>query len=522
MKDFKTKVLEYYNLTENDYSELVKETTLDDLPNPFKCENIGQCADFIKEKFNSGVKTLIYGDYDCDGIVATSIIYLTLKNDNFTPGFYIPFRETDGYGLTINNIDKFYDLGYRLLILVDNGITLNEEIDYANSNGMEIVVIDHHIKGETLPDAKFILHPIYSNYTDINISAGCLSFIFSWAYLGRIDEYLLSIASISAISDLMELKGFNRTIVKLGLKAINNNRYFNILKLIHDSGEKTITEDDLSLVLVPKINSIGRIVEDNKLFNIVRYLTNYSDTDFIIRTLEWIESVNNYRKVLVSELGSRIDYIDDSKCSICVLEDNVKEGLIGILASRLMNDYNKPCVVLVRQKLNPYIYKGSVRSKSGFDVDQMLVELSDLLETYGGHKNAGGLSLKEQNYDAFKERFEEFAKGHRFVDDRKYIEITTDDISYQNYKFLRTLAPFGHGFKKPLFKLTNYCTDLLNYSKDQKHIITKLGLNSSLVYFNYDRDLLNSRYVDFFGTLEINEFRGYYSIQFAVNEFTKK
>ena len=176
MKDFKSKILDYYSLTDKEYDDLAKELSINDLPDFLGYDNIEVCANYLREKVRSKAKILIYGDYDCDGIMSTSIIYLTLKTNDFTPGFYIPYRETDGYGLTKNNIDRFYNLGYRVLVLVDNGITLVDEVEYANSLGMEVVIMDHHTREDVLPNAKFILHPIISNFSKINMSAGSLAF----------------------------------------------------------------------------------------------------------------------------------------------------------------------------------------------------------------------------------------------------------------------------------------------------------------------------------------------------------
>ena len=269
MKDFKEKLLEHFKLTEEDYEKLTKEVSLDDLHNFLEYKNINECATYVHKLIEKKEKILIYGDYDCDGIMSTSIMYLALKTNDYTPGFYIPFRETDGYGLTKDNVDKFFKLGYRILILVDNGIKLNDEIEYANSLGMEVIVLDHHINDDKLPDAKFILHPIISGFSNINMSAGTVCFFFSIAYLGFVDEYLLSLAAISTISDLMPLHDKNRTLVRLGLKAINKNKYLNLFLLVNQK-QKAMNEKDISMSIAPKVNAIGRLINDNKLFDIVR------------------------------------------------------------------------------------------------------------------------------------------------------------------------------------------------------------------------------------------------------------
>lgn len=326
--------------------------------------------------------------------MSTSIMYLTLKTNDFTPGFYIPFRETDGYGLTKNNIDKFYSLGYKVLILVDNGIKLNDEIDYANSLGMEVIVLDHHINDDKLPNAKYILHPTISGFSDINMSAGTVCFFFSVAYLGLVDEYLLSLGAISTISDLMPLHDKNRTLVSLGLNSINKNKYTNISLLINKK-EGNINEKDISMLVAPKVNAIGRLVSDKTLFDIVRYFINFNNDKYIIEKAKWIEFINSERKQMVSNYIKE-NNIDNSKNSIVIVEDHMKEGLTGLLANKFMQEYKKPAVILVEESIHPGIYKGSLRSKNGFSINIILEDLKDILLTYGGHENAGGLSLKKK------------------------------------------------------------------------------------------------------------------------------
>lgn len=520
MKNFKEKILEYYKLTEKDYDELSKEINLDDLPDYLGYKNIKECADYLHKLVLNKTKILIYGDYDCDGIMSTSITYLTLKNDNFTPGFYIPFRETDGYGLTKENIDKFNNLGYKVLILVDNGIKLNDEVDYAKSLGIEVIIFDHHINDEDLPKAKFILHPTISGFSDINMSAGTVCFFFSIAYLGLIDEYLLSLASISTISDLMPLHEKNRIITILGLNIINKNKYLNICSLINKK-EGLINEKDISMLVAPKINAIGRLISDNSLFDIVRYFINFNDEDYINKKVKWIASINTLRKEMVSDIISK-NIIDNSRNSIVVIEENVKEGLTGLLANKFMQEYKKPSVVLVEEIKNPNIYKGSLRSKNGFSINIILEDLKDILNTYGGHENAGGLSIEKSHLEEFKTRFEMAATKHPFLEkDDNYIEINLGEISKENYDILNKISPFGYDFEAPKFIIKGIRTNFLQKSKSGEHIYTKLNPNATIVYFNFDKKLFEEEFINLIGEFDINYFKGQATIQFKVLSFSK-
>ena len=521
MKDFKEKLLEHFKLTEEDFKRLTKEVSLDDLPNFLEYKNINECATYVHKLIEKKEKILIYGDYDCDGIMSTSIMYLTLKTNDYTPGFYIPFRETDGYGLTKDNVDKFFKLGYRILILVDNGIKLNDEIEYANSLGMEVIVLDHHINDDKLPNAKFILHPIISGFSNINMSAGTVCFFFSIAYLGFVDEYLLSLATISTISDLMPLHDKNRMLVRLGLKAINKNKYLNLFLLVNQK-QKAMNEKDISMSIAPKVNAIGRLISDNKLFDIVRYFINIDNKEYIYNKAAWIESVNNLRKEMVFDLIKEKE-IDTSKNSIVIIENNIKEGLIGLLANKFMQDYKKPTVVFVEESNNPNVYKGSMRSKNGFSVNIILEDLKDILLTYGGHENAGGLTLKKDNLEKFEEKFEKAASLHHFIEQKEdsYIEINLSEINIENYEILNKLSPFGFDFETPKFIVKGLKTNFLQLSNNNEHIFTKITPNSSIVYFNYDKTLFDNEFINLIGEFNISYYKGLASVQFKVLSFSK-
>lgn len=521
MNEFIKKICNYYHINQEEYDVLAKALTLEDLPSFLDYKDIKQCANYIHDAINNNVKTLIYGDYDCDGVMGISILYLALKTSEWKPGYYIPFRETDGYGLTKDNIDKFYGLGYRLIILVDNGISLIEEVEYANSLGIEIIIMDHHSMLNEVPKAKYILHPSFSNFSKVNMCGGSVAFFFSIAYLGYVDEYLLTLAMISTISDMMELIEKNRIIAKLGLQILNKNKYNNILLLI-DNGSLEITENDISMSLVPRVNAIGRIINNNSLFNIVKYFIEPDNESFIKETAEWIKGVNKLRKDIVSDFSNKELNIDIKKSSIVVVSDELKEGISGLVASKLMNEYEKPTAVLTCRIDDKNEYKGSLRSKYGFDIRIILDDLKDILVSFGGHENAGGLTIKKENIEEFKKRFEIASEKHKFEDDKKeLIEINFPEITKENYDSIRKIAPFGQGFSKPEFVIRNIYTNFLSLSRDGKHIITKINPQSSLVYFNYDKTIFDYKTVDLIGSFEINCFKNVCTIQFRINKFTK-
>lgn len=515
MKTFLNKLLEYYGITEADFDLLINED--DNLPSFLNFNKIDEASLYLKDKIKNNAKILIYGDYDCDGIMATSIMYLTLEKLGIKPGFYIPFREKDGYGLTIENIDRFHQLNYDLIILVDNGITLTNEIDYLNKLGMEALIIDHHTPKDILPNAKYIIHPSVSNFGDINMSAGAVSFYFSEALLGYTDPYLLSLASISILSDAMPMIDYNKKLVKKGLVYINEYKFPNLCLLLEKN--ENINEIDLSMNLVPKINAIGRLINDNNLFNIVKYFIT-KDLVKIKALTFWINSVNEKRKELVKEISINLDVTNDDPMIIEVMDIN--EGLTGLIANKILNEQNKAALILIEELDNKDILKGSIRTKDGFDVINAFNNIKDLLLSYGGHKNAGGIRFKKKKLEIVKQKLFEYAIEHPFIEtDKKIINIGPNEVTNENYKLLRVFAPFGQDNPVPTFELSNFYTKELVFSRDRKHIITPLGINSSLIYFNFDNNLLNYNFVNFIGTFEDNLFKNIHKAQFKVISYYK-
>lgn len=518
MKSFLEKILSYYSLNQADYEFLIKENSYDDLPNFNIFKNIKETVSFLNDAVAKNKKILIYGDYDCDGIMSTSILFKMFEKKGYKVGYYIPFREVDGYGLNMKNIDLFHRLGYEIIICADNGITLVDEINYAKTKNIECVVLDHHNPREVLPNTPYIIHPFLSNL-DVNTSAGGVCYYFSKAFLGYDDPYLLSLAGISLISDLMNLTGSNRILLKLALKEINKFKFPNIFTLL-ENYKNEIDEDDIGMQITPKINAVGRIIDDNSLFNVVRLFTT-ENYDKIVIYSSRIKNVNEKRKNMVHEILENTSNLNlNNNVIIEVLE--MKEGLTGLIANRFLEKYNKPSFILVKSNEYDNILKGSVRSKENFNVIEALKNCNDILLNYGGHDCAGGFSLDQSNLITFTKKINNFPFNKKNTEEtRDFIDINVSDVNKENYKILHSLTPFGQGFTKPLFRINGFRVNSLTYSKDKKHIITKLSLNSSLIYFNYDEMIKTCNFVQFFGYLDVNNFRNNIYTQFRVISYTK-
>lgn len=516
MKNLFLRLLNYYSLDIEQYKALQCDSEKY-LPNFLVFSNIEEIVLYFKCAIKNNRKILIYGDYDTDGVMSLAIMTNLFNKVNYNPGFYMPNREDDGYGLTKENIDKFFKLGYEIILCVDNGISLVDEVNYANSLGIEIIIFDHHTIIDKLPNAKFILHPSLSSIGEYNISAGTVSFYFSWAFLGYIDKYLLTLASISTISDMMILKDYNRLIVKLGLKYLNKEKFNPIYNLI-DKKYETISEDNFALEIAPKINSIGRLVNDNIRFNIVKYFLDEKAISY--KRLSWINEVNTKRKELISEYSLNL-LIDDNQSAIITIINDL-EGLAGLVANSLLNKYDKPVVVFSTTK-QENILKGSARSKNGFNIVKAFSALKDLLITYGGHDCAGGLSIYKGNYDEFIQRFNLLANEHKFIkEEKEVVPLYLSDFNIEDYNLYRSFGPFGEGFKKPLFIMKDFPIASFIKSKDDKHLFAKANNNGKIVYFNYNHDIYKYRYVDLIGELTRNTFNGSTYIQFLIRDFNAK
>lgn len=516
--NFKKNILKYFNLSEEQYLYLTRSIADISLPSYNNFIGMDNASEIINTAIKNGDKIVIYGDYDCDGIMATSILVKCFKMLDVHVGYYVPSRYIDGYGLNEKRVNDFYQKGYKLIITVDNGIAQFEAIQKAYELGMKVIVTDHHEMQDHLPSCEAILHPLVSKYGDVVCCGAYVAFMLSSKLLNRYDEYLLSLASIATISDMMELRGYNRDIVRLGIYYLNKNKYRNISLL---SDNEHIDESTIGIKIAPKINAIGRMIENTSVNVLVEYMTidNIERLEFLAN---FINETNEKRKLLTKDAANNVD-VNIDKSSIALITD-LKEGIIGLLANNLLNKYKKPTIIFTKDAHNPDIIKGSARSKKGLAINEFLLENKDILITSGGHEQAGGLSLYLNNFEILKERFEEYAKLHPFLEEKEdFIEISITDINEDNYKFIRTLAPFGEGFKMPLLKISDIKVSSLCFSKSRLHILYPLSVNQKIIGFNYSKELLSSyEYIDIYGELGYSKFNGKESFDFNIRRICDK
>ncbi len=513
--EFLNKLCQYFGLSHEEYLKLTNEPSLDDLPNPFHFQGMERALTVIKEAMAHHEKIMIYGDYDADGVLATSILVKTFALLDYPVGYYIPSRYLDGYGLTEEKVIMAHEKGYKLIITVDNGVSQFAAIAKAYELGMKVIVTDHHSLPSSLPACEVILHPLYSSYGEVVCCGAYVALMLSWALYGKAEDYLLVLAAIATISDMMELRDYNRLIVRIALKILNTQSFYNLSLLL--SGNEEIDETTLGLQIAPRINAIGRVLETNQVNRLVRFFVSDNHEE-IAELAKWIEAGNEIRKKLTLNAVNSLSF-DSNEPALCLICEE-KEGLIGLMANRLLQQYNKPVIVFAHGS-EKGILKGSARSHHGFSIVKCFTSLKDLLVVYGGHDLAGGCSIKEENFEAFYQGFLDLAIQHPFQEEKKaVIDLSIEEVTLQNYEILRQLAPFGIGWPMPPFALKGLDVKALSYSKSHEHIMSDLSMKSRLVGFNIsETSIQDYRYLDIIGHMHLNRYRGNTTLQFIIDEY---
>jgi len=516
--DFLQRLLDHYQMSESDYHAWTRPLTVLDLPSPSVFDELDKAVSRIKKAIDGNEKIVIYGDYDCDGVMSTSIMVKTFALLGVNVGYYLPSRYLDGYGLNVTKTKEMAEKGYSLIITVDNGISAFEAIQLANDLHVDVIVTDHHEAGATLPSAYAILHPVVKSQSPSYSCGAYVAFMLSIALLGRVDDYLLSLAGIATISDMMPLVGVNRDVVRLAIETINRNKYpqLSVLAESADIDEKTI-----GMAIAPKINAVGRMVENNTINRLVKFFIS-QDMSEINELASWLSAINLERRSLMKEASQNHADVTSEESAIVLLTSE-KEGLIGLLANRLLNMHHKPIVVFTQSLDNPELLKGSARSEEGFNIAKAFQSLERFMQTSGGHGLAGGLSIKKQDFAEFKAAFLELAKEFPIEKKQpKTLEISLADVTWEHYGLIRSLSPFGQDFPAPKFLIKGLKTATFSYLSMDHHISTNIGMDTRLLGFNFPKkDVSEFKYVDLVGEFETNTFKGRKYLNFRIGSLTR-
>ena len=443
--------------------------SLDNLHDPFLMKDMDKAVDRVEAAVKSGEKILVYGDYDVDGTTAVSLVYSFLRRLTRNVDFYVPDRYDEGYGVSYKGIDWAADNGFGLIITLDCGIKANDKVFYAADRGIDVIICDHHLPENDLPAAVAVLDPKRADcgYPFDDLSGCGVGFKLVQAYSQKngipFDSLvpLLDLLVVSISSDLVSVVGENRILAHFGLKQLNENPRKGLLAMIHLSGldPEHITIDDIVFKIGPRINAAGRM-ESGRMA--VELLTAGSD-EVAARIGSEINRYNNERKNIDREITREaLEMVRSGNClsarnATIVYNPSWHKGVVGIVASRLVEAFYRPTIVLT--KSNGFV-TGSARSVHGFDLYDAIESCADLLENFGGHLYAAGLTLKEENLPEFCERIENFIEKH-INEDMLTPVIMIDtilDFSQITPKFFRILKqfqPFGPGNNAPVFLTEN-------------------------------------------------------------------
>ena len=496
---------------------------LEYLYSPYEFEDMKKAVDIIQTYIKKSKKIVVYGDYDVDGITGTSVLIKVLKDLNAEIDWIIPNRIDHGYGLNKKLLEDRID-DFDLLITVDCGITAIKEVQYLKKKNKKVIITDHHMPGDELPKADAILNPKLGHYKYKNLAGVGVAYKLCCALADSKLEHLLDIVATGTVADIVPLLDENRIIVKNGLENIHNR----VLKeIIKKSGLslKNIKPANISFVVGPRINSMGRLSDANKLVE----LFVDQDRKEIKSWVENIEDKNTKRKEIeeniYKEAVKKVNKMDLENTYILILEKKEwHPGVIGIVASRLTEKYHRPVLMISTQDNG--VCKGSGRSVDDINLYRITREYEDLFTKLGGHHQAIGFSIREENINKLRDKMnkkikKDIDKYHLIPKIKIDSKIDNTKISKKLIDDVKKLAPFGYKNPKPLYKLDSVNIDDLRivgnnhlkfkfYSKDKK--IDAIGFNKG-DYINYI-----SKNIDLVGYLEIDKYNGRRKLQVKIKD----
>lgn len=470
--------------------------SLDDLHDPFLMKDMDKAVIRILDAVKKEEKILIYGDYDVDGTSSVALVCKFLRtNTKNQIGTYIPDRYDEGYGISFKSIDYALDNDFTLIIALDCGIKAIDKVDYANKNNIDYIICDHHKPGKTIPAAVAVLNPLREdcNYP-FKFLCGCgIGFKLIQGLSARQEQWesnvenYLDLVAVAIGADMVPLVGENRTLCHFGLKIINSSPTTGLKAIIRGINKPEITLGEVSFYIAPRINSAGRIKHGN---NAVELLLE-DNFDNAISFSKEIDEFNIQRrgldKLITNEALEQIEENEEQRdFTTVVFKEDWHKGVIGIVASRLIEKYYRPTLVFTKSN---DVLAASARSVKGFDVYNAIESCKEHLIQFGGHKYAAGLTLKPESYFAFKQSFEEYVKT---TIDKKLLtpiinvneKIKLTDITPKFYRILKQFAPFGPANKQPVFYSDNlldtgYCKTV---GEDDKHLKLSLSQANSEVF----------------------------------------
>ena len=538
LNDLLATILSNRNITEEEQIRLFLNPTRSDFHDPFLITDMNIAVERIIKAIENKEKVTIYGDYDVDGITSITVLKSFLKEIGLETSVYIPNRLDEGYGLNKNAIDKIAKDGCNLMITVDCGISGLEEIEYANSLGIETIVTDHHEPGNELPNAVAVIDNKRkdSKYPFRELAGVGVVFKLTQALSKKLnlkeEAYLkyLDIVCVGTISDIVPLVDENRVIAKLGLMLVKQTKNIGLRSIINSSGYAKIDSNTISFGVAPRINACGRMGKAKEALDLLL------STD-IQEVNELTQKLNDHNKERQETekaiFENAVEKIEKEKLNenkaIIVGGENWHHGVIGIVSSKITDMYFKPSILLSFEEDG--IGKGSGRSIPGFDLHEALTKCMDTIEKFGGHSMAVGITIRKEKLEEFKEEFEQIAIENKIDQIIPIInidaKINLNDIDKEMVDSMKQLEPFGEANKMPIFAFKNLKIDSIRALSGGKHLkLTLKNSNNIINAIGFNIGYLAEEYligdkVDVAGVLEINTFGGVDNLQINIKDIMK-
>jgi single-stranded-DNA-specific exonuclease len=518
------------------------QPSLDYLHDPFLMKDMNIAVDRISSAISKNEKILVYGDYDVDGTTAVALMYSFLKQQYSNVSYYIPDRYKEGYGVSFAGLDHAYENNCKVVITLDCGIKAVEKVKYARSKGLDVIICDHHYPGDEIPKALAVLDPKQPacSYPYKELSGCGVGFKLIQAFarvhgipFEKIRNYL-DLVAVSIASDIVPITGENRVMAYYGLKQLNDSPRTGLKEIIKESElHKELAVEDIVFKIGPRINAAGRMETGSKAVDLLVS----EDQKLAFEISKEISSFNTERRSVDRSITTEaMRMISEDPRSVnartTVLYNPLwRKGVIGIVASRLIETYYRPTVILTES--NGFA-TGSARSVQGYDLYQAIEACSDLLESFGGHMFAAGLTLKKENIDIFRERFETYV-NNTISDDQLIPQVVIDselsfsEISEEFYRILNQFQPYGPENMSPIFisthvfdsgagRMVGSSGEHLKLDLCQESTGTRTFPSIAFGQANHYDYIKSGKPFDICYSVEINEFRGARNLQLNIRD----
>lgn len=531
-------ILANRNILKEEDIRLFLNPTRNDFYNPFLITDMDIAVNRIIKAIENKENITIYGDYDVDGITSITVLKSFLNDIGVETNTYIPNRLIEGYGLNKDAIDKISKKGCNLMITVDCGISAIEEIEYANSLGIETIITDHHEAGNEIPKAIAVIdnkrkdskYP-FRELAGVGVVFKLIQAIGITLKLKE-ESYLkyLDIVCIGTISDIVPLVDENRVIAKLGLLLVAQTKNIGLRSIINSSGYNKIDSNTISFGVAPRINACGRMGKAEEALELFLSKDKNEVNELTNKLNEHNRKRQETEKTIFENAVEKIkeEHLDENK-AIIVGGENWHHGVIGIVSSKITEMYFKPSILFSFEEDG--IGKGSGRSIPGFDLHEALMKCSDTIEKFGGHSMAVGITVKKDNLEKFKKEFEQIATQSKIDEIIPIINIDAkvdlSDIDKEMVESLKQLEPFGEANKMPVFAFKNLKIDSIRALSEGKHLKLTLKDNNYIINaIGFNIGYLANEYrigdkIDVAGVLEINTFNGVDNLQINIKDIMK-